>query len=124
MKRPNPFSGNQVWNTIAARVSTRSAMAPLIVALIIVCIFAGGLIIVGPDELQWPLFCLVAATLAFFAIWYSVFGIIDRNRLHSENHQLRRHAIDLISQGKLTVIDPTNEDLIGNPLLQERGQDD
>jgi hypothetical protein len=102
---------NGPWRTIAARVTTRTVLAPLIVVMIVLGmgIFL-PIALFGPPDLHRPLLYSLFVVLLFILGAYCFYSGSDPDRLQSEDHRIAQKQLMLVSSGeKSTILDDSGE---------------
>ena len=100
----NLFEG---LNTIKIR---RSALDPIIRAMLYFSLPCLGLLILAPEKIQILYFCLAATPVALFFIISMVFLFCDRNRFHTEEFLKEKHELE-IAQSKNEGLSKKAEEL-------------
>src|SRR5262245_45317784 len=77
------------------RFRTTSVLAPLLVAAIIIGVFASAVMMsAGPDHsLTWTLWIVFVVDLVLAGLGYVIWSIVDPNRLQTEEYQLEQQRI-------------------------------
>ena len=99
----------------ASALTVRSALNPVLWLCGIVTVPAVLIASVVPSS-PWWLVALACTPVALAAIGFLFLLIFDRDRLQSENYQIRKQTLELIEQkGDLEPIDASTIEVIANP---------
>jgi hypothetical protein len=115
------YSPTDLIGTIG-RFRTTSVLAPLLVAAIIIGVFASGVTLWGggPDHpLTWTLWIAFLGDLVLAGLVYVIWSFVDPNRLHSEEYLLEQQRIRVLTDerhpGRTIEHEPLTSNTAYNP---------
>lgn len=107
------------------RVKTNSALNPLLwISATVTPSFLAACVFAPNTFLQYAFGCISLVPLLATVIAYAHFAIKDPDRLHSEDFQLRRSAIEIMSKDGTVISDPNSIVNVTNPEDKALDKDD
>jgi hypothetical protein len=99
----------------ASGLTVRSALNPALWMCGIVSVPSACIAALVPEP-RWWLIALAVTPVAMTTIGFLYLLLFDRDRLQSENYQIRKQTLELIEQkGDLAPIEATTIEVIANP---------
>jgi|SRR5712671_5513632 len=105
-----------------ARLRVRSALNPILWLALIAAVTCIPLALAFEGVLQTVIVCAGITPIGVACICYVVFMFRDPDRLHSEDYQLRKQALEMVQEkGSPIKVEVTSIAALANPFSREIG---